>query len=66
MVRSASSFIILKKKPIFKINENKENSKFENTLTKEILLGKEIFSINSNLSNLSYDHFSKSYSRGVS
>ena len=43
-------------------NKNKLNNNFK---PKEISLGDEIITINSNLCNLSYDHFSKSYSKGV-
>jgi hypothetical protein len=43
-------------------NKNKLNN---NSNQKEILLGDEIIMINSNLCNISYDHFSKSYSKGV-
>jgi hypothetical protein len=43
-------------------NKNKLNN---NTKPKEILLGDEVIMINSNLCNISYDHFSKSYSKGV-
>ena len=44
------------------IVKNKLNNNFK---PKEISLGDEIITINSNLCNLSYDHFSKSYSKGV-
>ena len=76
MIKSASSFIILKIKQNLNNNDNKENLMFENYWRnmieynknklnnnfkpKEISLGDEIITINSNLCNLSYDHFSKS------